>query len=266
MTPEDISPEFSAHESVKLCRPVHPKSYHNLSTHAIRKLASQEKTIMKVPSSLGNHGHVDSRLTSRYAFRFSNGKNPIVPLADRHKLACRLQCDPRPGLEDIGVFDRERHIAGVSPVQWRYFSSLTDSTTPQESGNHSVRPTNAKNYPELQIWAFDQQGENTNSGIPRYSEGDSSHSIIGERMRDYMRRVPQSVAIITATDINDSQHAQRGATVSSFTTVTLEPEVVVSLNLKLPSTTYDAILSSYRFDILGCHRKATVSGRLEGLS
>ncbi len=252
MTPGNVSPELLAHDSVKLFRPLHPSSYHSQRTHAIRRPARQEKTTktrMEVPHSFWNDGHVDSGLTSRRAFHSFNGKNSIVMLADRHKLACRLQSDQGPDLEDIGAFDRERHVSGISPVQWRSLSSIPDSTTPQECGKHSGRRTNAKTSPIRQIPAFDQQGKNQNSGIRPYSKGDSSQSIIKERMRHCMRRVPQSVAIITATDVKESRQARRGATVSSFTTVTFEPEVVVSLNLKLPSTTYDAILSSYRFDI-----------------
>lgn len=68
-------------------------------------------------------------------------------------------------------------------------------------------------------------------------------------MRRCMRQVPQAAAIVTSTDIRDVENPWRGATVSSFTTVTFEPEVIVSLNLKLPSATYDAIQASNHFDV-----------------
>jgi Flavin reductase like domain len=85
--------------------------------------------------------------------------------------------------------------------------------------------------------------------FPSYTEGESHDSTIQHTMRRYMRRVPQSAVIVTATNINDTQNPSRGATVSSFTTVTFEPEVIVSLNLKLPSATFDAIESSNWFDV-----------------
>jgi flavin reductase (DIM6/NTAB) family NADH-FMN oxidoreductase RutF len=71
-----------------------------------------------------------------------------------------------------------------------------------------------------------------------------------------MRRVPHPVAIITASD-NHSVHASsqddekpplfRGMTVSSFNTVTLHPEPVVSFNVRRPSETLNALQSSGRF-------------------
>jgi Flavin reductase like domain len=85
--------------------------------------------------------------------------------------------------------------------------------------------------------------------FPSYTEGESQNWAIQQKMRRYMRRVPQSAVIVTATNINDSQNPSRGATVSSFTTVTFEPEVIVSLNLKLPSATFDAIKTSNWFDV-----------------
>ncbi|KAL4933863.1 flavin reductase family protein [Aspergillus undulatus] len=75
-----------------------------------------------------------------------------------------------------------------------------------------------------------------------------------------MRRVPHPVAIITSTDPSPSTtqpHTSstdayqtshfRGMTVSSFNTVTLTPEPVVSFNVRRPSETLNALLSSGRF-------------------
>ena len=63
-----------------------------------------------------------------------------------------------------------------------------------------------------------------------------------------MRRVPYPVAIITATDPHGPvEKAYRGMTVSSFSTVTLNPEPVLSFNVKRPSETLSALLSSGRF-------------------
>lgn len=68
-----------------------------------------------------------------------------------------------------------------------------------------------------------------------------------------MRHVPHPVAIITATDISSTstggQQNWRGATVSSFNSVTLTPAPVVSFNIKQISSTYDAIRSSGLFNV-----------------
>jgi len=64
-------------------------------------------------------------------------------------------------------------------------------------------------------------------------------------MRILMRQVPHPVAIITATDCkNTGPKAFRGMTVSSFNTVTLSPEPVISFNVKRPSETLNALQSS----------------------
>ena len=70
-----------------------------------------------------------------------------------------------------------------------------------------------------------------------------------DEVRSCMRLVPQAVVVVTASDMNDRRNPWRGATVSSFFTVTLEPDVIVSLNLQIPSSTFDAIQTSNRFDI-----------------
>lgn len=73
-----------------------------------------------------------------------------------------------------------------------------------------------------------------------------------------MRRVPYPVAIITSTDPASSRthHTEsepdptsqfRGMTVSSFNTVTLTPHPVISFNVRRPSETLHALLSSGRF-------------------
>ncbi|CEN59767.1 hypothetical protein ASPCAL02211 [Aspergillus calidoustus] len=81
-----------------------------------------------------------------------------------------------------------------------------------------------------------------------------------------MRRVPYPVAIITSTDptptishtnttrtVNSHSKAEplstkyRGMTVSSFNTVTLTPQPVISFNVRRPSETLHALLTSGRF-------------------
>ncbi|PLB55271.1 hypothetical protein P170DRAFT_461183 [Aspergillus steynii IBT 23096] len=70
-----------------------------------------------------------------------------------------------------------------------------------------------------------------------------------DQVRLLMRRVPYPVAIITSTDPSgpNSPRAFRGMTVSSFNTVTLHPDPVVSFNVRHPSETLAALQSSGRF-------------------
>jgi flavin reductase (DIM6/NTAB) family NADH-FMN oxidoreductase RutF len=63
-----------------------------------------------------------------------------------------------------------------------------------------------------------------------------------------MRHVPHPVAVITSTHKGTSS-GWRGATVSSFNTVTLEPRPVVSFNIKKLSSTYEAIKHSRAFNV-----------------
>lgn len=68
-----------------------------------------------------------------------------------------------------------------------------------------------------------------------------------------MRHVTHPVAVITATDTSvdaETPHrGWRGATVSSFNTVTLSPDPIVSFNIKKLSSTFEAIKSSGFFNV-----------------
>ncbi|OQE15786.1 hypothetical protein PENFLA_c030G09196 [Penicillium flavigenum] len=72
---------------------------------------------------------------------------------------------------------------------------------------------------------------------------------ISDQVRLLMRRVPYPVAIITATDPSGPENTTsfRGMTVSSFNTVTLTPDPVISFNVRRPSETLNALLASRRF-------------------
>ncbi|KAL4751745.1 hypothetical protein BDW72DRAFT_212539 [Aspergillus terricola var. indicus] len=87
-------------------------------------------------------------------------------------------------------------------------------------------------------------------------------SSLSTQIRLLMRRIPYPVAIITSTDPNPSSPPTppsttdktsqftsrfRGMTVSSFNTVTLTPHPVISFNVRRPSETLHALISSGRF-------------------
>lgn len=133
-----------------------------------------------------------------------------------------------------------------APTRW--FSTHSPSrTVDRVIGTDGEKRTTSSLL--LQHGKAEKQARHVIPPVPLGSEGDSKESVIKKRMRHCMRRVPQAATIVTSTNINDPGNPWRGATVSSFTTVTFEPEVIVSLNLKLPSTTFDAIQTSNRFDV-----------------
>lgn len=80
-----------------------------------------------------------------------------------------------------------------------------------------------------------------------------THLWLQERVRALMRHVPHPIAIITSTDtttsLEDTPSSWRGATVSSFNTVTLSQNPIVSFNLERRSSTYQAIKSSGLFNV-----------------
>lgn len=69
---------------------------------------------------------------------------------------------------------------------------------------------------------------------------------IAENVRSLMRQIPHPLTVIVAQD-PASASPPTGLLVSSFNTVTLHPTPYVSFNLKLPSSTYDAIKASKTF-------------------
>lgn len=76
---------------------------------------------------------------------------------------------------------------------------------------------------------------------------------LSNSVKRLMRHVPHPVAVITATDVSvnpeGGPNGWRGATVSSFNTVTLFPTPVVSFNIRKISSTYDAMRSSGLFNV-----------------
>lgn len=85
------------------------------------------------------------------------------------------------------------------------------------------------------------------------TEGDPE--LLPDEVRQIMRCVPQSIAILTTnkllhrTDFVDPSEVPRsiGMTLSSVTTVTMKPNPIVSFNIKKPSQTLDAIRNCRNF-------------------
>lgn len=69
---------------------------------------------------------------------------------------------------------------------------------------------------------------------------------LNHEVRVAMRRVPYPLMVITSIT---REGLQAGLLVSSFNTVSLNPEVFISFNIRLPSSTYEAINTSGRFTV-----------------
>ena len=85
---------------------------------------------------------------------------------------------------------------------------------------------------------------------------------LSERVRRLMRPVPHALTVITSFQPGENPEDEpepRGLLVSSFNTVTLFPRPYVSFNIKLPSSTWDAIEASGHFTASGIDHPATAS-------
>lgn len=85
------------------------------------------------------------------------------------------------------------------------------------------------------------------------SLGNSDHDH-SDTVRRLMRHVPHPVVIVTAAPRKTSQERAdashwRGATISSFVTVALDPHPVVCFNIKQDSSTFAALKDSAQFNV-----------------
>ena len=81
-------------------------------------------------------------------------------------------------------------------------------------------------------------------------------------MRELMRNVPHPVVVITASSwsMELQQMTHQAMTISSFNTVTLNPEPIISFNIRTPSRTLDAILAQkghFRIHVLSNSQKGS---------
>ncbi|GAB7337739.1 hypothetical protein MBLNU457_g3018t1 [Dothideomycetes sp. NU457] len=126
----------------------------------------------------------------------------------------------------------------------------------RRDGRHWVHISGSRN--EMQQ-ARDRLGvlsQNLSKDTAKPVLEDESNVTCTENLKSLMRTVPSPVYLITTMQGSNNKSRQRmqakvercrGMTVSSFSTVTLEPSPIVSFNVKEPSRTLAAILSSGRF-------------------
>ncbi|KZZ89022.1 Flavin reductase-like, FMN-binding protein [Ascosphaera apis ARSEF 7405] len=128
-----------------------------------------------------------------------------------------------------------KHVEAWTDIV-RPLATVTSGLTPVPAPSEKEKLKTASNEQEVRLSDEDSLSE-------------SSKAAITTDLRYMMRHVPHPVAIITATNPSAKtlKETYRGMTVSTYNTVTLYPEPVISFNVKTPSETYNAICQSKRF-------------------
>jgi flavin reductase (DIM6/NTAB) family NADH-FMN oxidoreductase RutF len=236
------SPDPSVCDSATFTRLVRSESHNDPSKKPTRKkkTCSRQERLLQGLDRLENDGYIDDPSRSSNDPSFSGGGASNIEPATRHRAKGSSETYIRSGLEHESAATEA--CDNSSGPCTSYPNSLTSKTT-TTGRNPSNEEKTAKNLSTRRTRSSNRIRD------PNSPERVSATSAIKERMRQCMRRVPQAAVIVTATNSKDPQNPFRGATVSSFTTVTFEPRVVVSLNLKLPSATFDAIQVSKCFNV-----------------
>lgn len=247
----DVALESSRYPSSASLRLAPSQSYEKGGTKVDceRKMTLPHLTLPQTADSSKTDRHTKCAPRSSHAPSSPDGSNPNVRHVDGHGAGESIESNPRSGLES-GRTPKEGGFTGKSPSPLLTRLSCTPySTASFLAKDESNGEKNGETVSIRQILDFEHQVENMSPALPAPSRGQSVGLATAPKMRQCMRRVPQAATIVTATDVKDPHNPWRGATVSSFTTVTFEPEVIVSLNLKVPSSTFDAIRTSHCFDV-----------------
>jgi flavin reductase (DIM6/NTAB) family NADH-FMN oxidoreductase RutF len=156
---------------------------------------------------------VDSQVQSKIAFA------DVTPneIGRTSRKAADPQVQPQSALKDVKQKEMKVSPASASTVT----SGQTEDAAASKDNNNEA-----------------ERQDNGQSGEQR-----------GDYLRSALRQLTQPVALVTsimpANSVNDaSPGGPRGVTVSSFCTVTLQPEPIISFNLRVPSRTWDAIKTS----------------------
>ncbi|CAK43927.1 hypothetical protein AnigIFM60653_000157 [Aspergillus niger] len=157
-------------------------------------------------------------------------------------------------------------VAFLSSVLLPVFPSILAAcrTVGQFTGQYVPSIGPALRFGQLQsrtVTKVAAAARNPQSDLKGARHANTDVASLSDQVRLLMRRVPYPVAIITATDPNGpADKAFRGMTVSSFNTVTLSPEPVISFNVRRPSETLSALQLSKRFLVhLLAPRQATAT-------
>jgi flavin reductase (DIM6/NTAB) family NADH-FMN oxidoreductase RutF len=139
-----------------------------------------------------------------------------------------------------------------------------------QSGQQDIRNTSSdsERHETEPARTGDQSSDQTILKNERAQENEGD-IVLSNTVRELMRRVPHPVAVVSASwsrkpfrpshfsDSSPKEYSELsphntpvlGLIVSSFNTITLRPIPYVSFNIKLPSQTYDGIVSTGKFEI-----------------
>jgi len=183
----------------------------------------------------------------------------VLEDAHRKRVGIMLEDGHFTSEEDAANEDLKHHGEVLRKVTrsegiWRDTSGTYWSTEPPATGSQSTTPLN---FDATTLEEFEK-----GFGMGHSMTGMEGHSTeeLSSSVRRLMRYVPHPVGVITTTastiskitdpktsDISSSNY--RGMTISSFTTVTLDPEPIISFNIRTPSSTL-AALKTTRFFLL----------------
>ncbi|EME40277.1 hypothetical protein DOTSEDRAFT_28179 [Dothistroma septosporum NZE10] len=100
------------------------------------------------------------------------------------------------------------------------------------------------------------------------TNGDKNDEQLRSDVRTALRALTHPVVVVTSREpgkqwkLSDKVRGARGVTVSSFSTVTLQPKPIISFNLKMPSRSWDAMCASNRLRVhllAGTPRSAAIA-------
>lgn len=216
-----------------------------------RRLRGQR--LVQKPLAPENDGHIQKAHDLRQNFISpSSSSSSSGTSTARHtaiyEANAHLDLDPDSGHGLIRNPTAEHNNLHVPLIRRSHQSPGQDSMQTLAEEYFPAQESGARCLITRQNLDFDDQANSLSSRIRTFSEKDLTASVRHE-MRLCMRRMPQAAVIVTAANTEDPQNPFSGATISSFTTVAFEPSIIVSLNLKLPSATFDAIQVSNLFDV-----------------
>ncbi|KAL9113379.1 MAG: hypothetical protein Q9227_002420 [Pyrenula ochraceoflavens] len=149
---------------------------------------------------------------------------------------------------------RFAHMTGIHSQTLCFQTSLLR----QHSNRSAIRPSSQKAKTLIRERAIPSVNHGQSTGNTRNaSEKDVESFVVHDptqlarSVRHTMRRVPQSITIVTShvKSHTDSPDTVRGATISTFSVATLEPDPYVSFWIKRPSALLNAIHQSKAFQV-----------------
>ncbi|KUJ21368.1 uncharacterized protein LY89DRAFT_715568 [Mollisia scopiformis] len=187
------------------------------------------------------------------------GTHPTVPVSERDIVTTH----PDPRLIDVSgeMAPRDvKHPATTIPEQLPLLSEQREPL--RAKGNIALEKSRSGDLPDKARQDESQLEKSAPEQTKDPTDKKSGSSKISTHLRSVMRALPASVVVITTaltTSASDTQRSRgraispalaanaRGMTVSSFTTVSLDPHPIIQFNIKVPSRTLGALMETRHF-------------------